>query len=173
MEEHINLIGLWEEEVVEDLDNYVDMIIEYAHESGKTNYIDARLERYEQVSARRNAMIREKEQARKEKKALKYETKLENFIRSQHNRKRENRIALDLATSNYRYDPRYKSCTVIVALCKYEDMEYFAYYAGQEVSTDINDASLFYDDDLKYLSECKRTCMEMEEVLCVSTMRLL
>ena len=173
METHINLTGFWEDEVKDDLNEYVQMIIDFAAQSGKTNYIEARLEEYDRIHTFQCKAKEERKAASNAKQLERRLDKLHKFIAAQYSKIRVNNKFMEYITGYYKYDSSYTSCKVIVALAKIGGHETITYYAGQEVSEDFNESSLFFNDDEAILQECLKECEEFENVLCCATMQLL
>lgn len=173
IEKHIKLDGDWEEEVKDDLNNYVQMIMDFATNSGKTNYIEARAEEYDRIDMIHHKVEKEKKEASKARQLERRLDKLNKYVSSYYNRQVKHNVFMDLVTNHYKYNPSYKSCKIIVALSKINGHETIVYYSGQDVSEFASDASLFFDDDEAILQECIKECNEMENVLCTMTMQLL
>lgn len=170
---HIKLDGKWEEEK-DKFDSYIDIIIKYSKESNNVSYKDARMEEYFRICIHKEKTEMHKQIERQEKTLCRQRTKLNKFVLKKEKSYRNQpwRI-IDTITNNSKYDIRYTSCSAIVALCRIDNEEVFKYFTPHGLVSNIEYASLYFDNEIQDIEKYKEICESYDDVVCVSTVRLI
>ena len=173
IENHINIYGKWEDEL-DSFSQYVDGIIAFAEKSGKTNYIDARLENYDRVNINRINRELEKKQKNADKVLERQINKLNTYVHNKETTIRRNpnsqQSLIDIIMKQSGYHT-YCSCSVIVAIQKI-DQEKIVFFTGTGFSTNIKNSKFYFDNEQQNMQKEKEVCSAYEGIKCVTTLQI-
>ena len=167
---HVNMHNRWKDER-EKFNAYFNIILDFAEKSGNKNHINARLEEYKKIKNRNQREREHKKAISKERTLERQTTKINNFTSHWENTyKKQTWRIMKTVVNLPNYSLKYKSCCVIVALCRINGQEVFRYFTGSALTDDIHSAAFYFDDSIKDIDKYKEECSKCEDVCVVSTL---